>query len=172
MKKLLALLSFVSVCAVAQTKISNPKLDEIKSNDDFVYSHYYLVKVDPAATTIDLLTLEDINQTFPLPAVPYKRDVQYGSWLKDDTSCLNTRAKVLVRDSAHPVTFTPNGCNVTTGDWNDPYTGRLHTSANDIQIDHVVALKNAYMTGAHEWNFKKRCLYANFLGNNFHLLKT
>ncbi len=26
------------------------------------------------------------------------------------------------------------------------------------------------MTGGHEWNFLKRCLYANYLGNKFHLI--
>lgn len=144
----------------------------LKSDEDFVYSNYYKIKVDPAAEKIDLLSFENIGERFPLPVEPYKRDQHFGGWLRDDTptSCLNTRAKVLIRDSKVPPTFTPNGCTVQTGHWDDPYTARLHTAAKDIQIDHVVALKNAYMTGAHEWNFAKRCLYANYMGNRFHLL--
>ena len=68
------------------------------------------------------------------------------------------------------MSFNAGGCTVERGHWNDPYTARVHTRASDIQIDHLVALKNAYMTGAHEWDFKKRCLYANYMGNSFHLL--
>jgi hypothetical protein len=169
-KKLFALLSLLSVYAVAAHATSTKDFTEITSNDDFKYSHYYMVKVDPVAASIDLLNFDDINQTFPLPAVPYNRDGQYGSWLTDENSCLNTRAKVLARDSSSPVTYLPNGCTVDKGEWNEPYTGRLHTSSRQIQIDHVVPLKNSYMNGGHEWEPAKRCLYANYLGNNFHLL--
>jgi hypothetical protein len=184
-KKLFALLSLVSVFAIpafalnAKATSANvlPAQDtskadfiEITSNDDFKYTHYYMVKIDPAATSVDLLTFDDIQQTFPLPAVPYNRANQYGSWLADENSCLNTRAKVLARDSAAPVTYLPNGCTVDKGTWNEPYTGNLHTSSKSIQIDHVVPLKNSYMNGGHEWEPAKRCLYANYLGNNFHLL--
>ncbi len=143
-----------------------------KSDEDFNYPDYYRVKEDPRLQFINLLVFDHINEKFPMPAVPYNRDSQFGGWLRDTTdgTCLNTRGKVLVRDSSTNVSYAPNGCTVDTGTWNDHYTARLHTNAKDIQIDHVVALKNAYMTGAHEWDFKKRCLYANYLGNSFHLL--
>ncbi len=144
----------------------------LKSDEDFIYNNYYKVKIDPIGSTINLLQFETVNETFPLPAVPYKREVHFGGWLRDvtETTCLNTRGQVLVRDSVSTVTYTTNGCTVQSGQWDDPYTARPHLLAKDIQIDHLVALKNAYMTGAHEWNFAKRCLYANYLGNKFHLL--
>lgn len=143
-----------------------------KSDEDFNYPDYYQIHVDPRLQNIDMLAFDHITEKFPMPAVPYNRDLHFGGWLRDSgvDSCLNTRGKVLIRDSSSSVTFFPNGCAVETGSWNDPYTARLHTHSKDIQIDHVVALKNAYMTGAHEWDFKKRCLYGNFLGNNFHLM--
>lgn len=158
-----------------------------KSGEDFdTYQSYYKIKTplvnesadgdvnDPDAdpTSINMLSFVKINKKFPMPAVPYNRDNHFGGWLRDEGegSCLNVRAKVLIRDSEKPVTFSPSGCTVATGEWNDPYTARLHTKASDIQIDHVVALKNTYMTGAHEWDFPKRCLYANFMGNKFHLM--
>ena len=116
--------------------------------------------------------MDTIPEKFPLPAEPYDRAKQFGGWLVDTSgkSCMNTRAFVLVRDSVTPVTMTANHCTVSTGSWNDPYTGQPHLTAASIQIDHVVALKNAYMTGAHQWDQAKRCLYANYMGNNFHLL--
>lgn len=169
MKKFfLAVILLVSYSASANSSL----VSILKSDEDFNYPDYYQVKEDPRLQNINLLVFEHFSEKFPLPAVPYNRDAQFGGWLRDSTSgtCLNTRGIVLVRDSASDVTYTPNGCTVNSGNWNDPYTARLHTSAKDIQIDHVVALKNAYMTGAHEWDFKKRCLYANFLGNDFHLL--
>lgn len=155
-----------------QTYGSRSAVGILKSDEDFIYSNYYKVRVDPRAETIDLLHLENIEETFPLPAEPYKRDVHFGGWLRDNRadSCLNTRGHVLVRDSVTPPTFSSNKCTVQTGKWDDPYTARPHLKASEIQIDHLVALKNAYMTGAHEWNFAKRCLYANYMGNKFHLL--
>lgn len=142
------------------------------SGEDFNYSEYYEIKETPEAGFINLLNHRHVQKSFPMPAAPYNRDRHFGGWLRDDTeeSCLNTRAKVLIRDSQKDVTLAASGCSVESGEWDDPYTGRLHFKASDIQIDHLVALKNAYMTGAHEWNFEKRCLYSNYMGNAFHLL--
>lgn len=163
---------FIVLAVLLLTAPTYAQLSALKSDEDFIYSNYYKVRVDPRAEIVDLLHFETIEETFPLPAEPYKRDVHFGGWLRDNTadSCLNTRAKVLVRDSVTPVTFSANHCTVTKGTWDDPYTARPHLNAHDIQIDHLVALKNAYMTGAFEWNFAKRCLYANYMGNKFHLL--
>ncbi|MFV8258168.1 HNH endonuclease family protein [Bdellovibrio bacteriovorus] len=102
----------------------------------------------------------------------YDRAKHFGGWLNDhrDDNCHNTRAKVLMRDSEVPVGFASNGCTVSTGQWQDPYGDRQYSRASDIQIDHFVPLKNAYISGAHKWNRVKRCLYSNYLGNEFHLL--
>jgi hypothetical protein len=63
-----------------------------------------------------------------------------------------------------------NRCRVESGEWLEPYAGIRHFRATDVQIDHVVALKNAYISGGSRWNFLGRCLFANYLGNDFHLL--
>lgn len=176
MKKFLVLIVLASTQVFASTFSD---FLELRNDDPFIYSKYYRVGVQTAveqdstqfeAASINLLNFVTVNQTFPLPSLPYNRDKHYGSWLRDTDGCLNTRAKVLVRDSANQVTFAANGCTVEKGDWNDPYTGKLHTLSKDIQIDHLVALKNSYMSGAHEWTPAKRCLYANYMGNNFHLI--
>ena len=103
----------------------------------------------------------------------YHRQLQFGRWINDpdDKTCFNTRALVLLRDSDKNVVFkTTNHCSVDKGSWNDPYTGKTFDQTAFIQIDHVVPLKNAYMSGAYKWDFKTRCLYANYLGNDYHLL--
>lgn len=142
------------------------------SDEDFHYSEFYRVREKAQGGSINLMNIEHVSQDFPIPERPYNRDRDFGGWLRDETpeSCLNTRGKVLVRDSQGEVGYSSNGCTVYTGEWDDPYTGRMHYDSREIQIDHLVALKNAYMTGAHEWDQAKRCLYANYMGNDFHLL--
>lgn len=108
-----------------------------------------------------------------LPFEKYNRTHHFGRWINDpeDDTCFNTRAKVLIRDSEIPVSFKEkNHCVVDRGDWAEPYVGTEITSSGEIQIDHMVPLKNAYISGAWKWDYQARCLYANFMGNRFHLL--
>ncbi len=121
---------------------------------------------------LSLLSFKHHDENYGDVGEPYNRGKHFGSWVDDprDRECLNTRAKVLVRDSATKVKFRQNGCTVDSGKWLDPYGGRTYSRASDIQIDHFVPLKNAYISGAWKWDRVKRCLYSNFLGNNFHLL--
>lgn len=103
-------------------------------------------------------------------AVPYNRSAHFGAWKNQSNSCLNTRAVVLKRDSQVPVKMRSSGCTVDSGLWSDPYSGRDYRNASDIQIDHFVPLKNAYINGAHSWSRSKRCVYTNFRGDREHLL--
>ena len=91
------------------------------------------------------------------------------SYYKSSQKTWHTRGKVLKRDSLSRIDVN-SSCRVTHGEWHDPYTNRYISNARDIQIDHVVALSNAYKSGAFEWAENKRCLYANYMGNDFHLL--
>lgn len=103
----------------------------------------------------------------------YERKNQFGRWVNDpnDDVCYNTRAKVLLRDSDKAVIFRDNNhCVIDSGEWKDPYTGTTYTSAQDVQIDHFVPLKNAYKSGANNWSYKARCLYANYMGYDYHLM--
>jgi hypothetical protein len=109
----------------------------------------------------------------PAPKQAYDRVGHFGRWINDpnDETCYNTRSKVLIRDSKTPVSFrSQNHCVVDRGQWNEPYKGQKVIQSSGIQIDHMVPLKNAYISGAWQWNFQTRCMYANFMGNNFHLI--
>ncbi len=162
----------VLALSTADYKIHRQISADLQGDDSFRYSDYYQVKEDPRLQNINLLVLSHIQADFPYPSTPYNRKAQFGAWIKDrtDGTCMDTRGKVLVRDSKSNVTYRPNGCTVASGDWDDPYSGKQFSSAADIQIDHFVPLKNAYMTGGFEWNQRKRCLYANYMGNAFHLI--
>jgi hypothetical protein len=122
---------------------------------------------------VNLLRWNQYNYDMPVPTEKYMRKLHFGRWINDptDESCMNTRARVLVRDSKGDVTYR-NGktCVVEDGKWDDPYTNTELTSSRQIQIDHMVPLKNAYMSGAFGWDYKLRCLYANYMGMREHLV--
>lgn len=125
-----------------------------------------------SAGNLFLLNFEFHPQKNADPSEAYNRKQHFGTWIVDrrNENCLSTRGQVLVRDSSVPVQLSRSGCTVASGHWADPYGARDYTASADIHIDHFVPLKNAYLSGAHKWNYQKRCLYANFLGNSFHLL--
>lgn len=150
-----------------------PKIEILPlATEDYKYNQYFQINENSRTGFINLLNLENIKRPFPLPNIPYNRREQFGTWIhpKDDNSCLNVRGLVLVRDADAAVSYSADGCTVISGAWDDPYTASTFVLAREIQIDHFVPLKNAYMTGGYEWDADKRCLYANYLGNNFHLL--
>jgi len=76
----------------------------------------------------------------------------------------NTRAKVLIAESLTAVHFSSTGKSVTTGRWLSLYDGEIWTRASDVDIDHVVALGEAWRSGAWNWTAARRQAYANDLG--------
>lgn len=129
--------------------------------------------IDPLLSDVNLLSWVEHRQAPPVPSEKYVRARHFGSWidLPNDNTCFNVRGLVLVRDSKTPITVIPNDpCFIGKGLWLDPYTNNQYGDAKDLQIDHVVPLKAAYIAGAYKWTWKQRCAYANFMGNTKHLL--
>ncbi len=93
----------------------------------------------------------------------YSRD-QFGSAWKDvDHNGCDTRNDILQRDFTTVVLASGN-CKVIGGTWTDPYSNESYTfleQPSGAQIDHVVALKNAWEMGADMWSADKREQYAN-----------
>jgi len=50
---------------------------------------------------------------------------------------------VLKRDGTNVV--TDDACKATSGTWVSPYDGGSWTAASDVDIDHMVPLKNAWI---------------------------
>ncbi|MEQ1722493.1 MAG: HNH endonuclease family protein [Pseudobdellovibrio sp.] len=157
--------NFVSIDLVADNTASISIVKSFNSIVKLVQANYY-----------SLLNWHTYSRSPKNMEIPnYNRLEQFGRWINDpnDDTCYNTRAKVLVRDSDKTVIFKDtNHCVVDGGYWQDPYTDQPFTNAKDIQIDHLVPLKNAYMSGASKWSFRARCLYANYLGAEFHLISS
>ncbi len=102
--------------------------------------------------------------------VEYDRD-DWKHWRDEDGDCQDTRQEVLIRDSEIPVTFkTEAECKVASGRWTCLYTGEVFTDPGKLDVDHVVPLGNANMSGGWEWDADRKAAYANDLGNPQHLL--
>ncbi|ONI82312.1 hypothetical protein ALI22I_40035 [Saccharothrix sp. ALI-22-I] len=91
----------------------------------------------------------------------YSRDL-FPHWSTVSGSC-NTRETVLKRDGTNVV--TDSSCAATSGRWFSPYDGATWTLASDVDIDHVVALAEAWRSGASSWTTARRQSFANDLTN-------
>ena len=96
----------------------------------------------------------------------YDRDRKFGdAWIDVDGNGCDTRNDILARDFAS-ITRT-DGCLIYKGVLKDKYTGerirftRGQTTSLAVQVDHVVALHNAWMTGAHKLSYSMRVAFAN-----------
>ena len=89
---------------------------------------------------------------------------QFGrAWIDVDSNGCGTRDDILNRDLRR---VTKSGwCVVTSGVLKDPYTAQsiyfVRGGASEVDIDHVVALSNAWQTGAANWPYAKRVALAN-----------
>lgn len=92
----------------------------------------------------------------------YDRD-RFGYPADRDGDGCDTRADVLQRDSLTPAQVDPSGCQVKAGDWYSSYDAITHTDPADVQIDHVVALKEAHDSGAWAWGPERLTAYGNDL---------
>jgi hypothetical protein len=105
--------------------------------------------------------LKALNVREPEQDGTYDRETHFAGWRDADGDCLNTRDEVLKRDSKSP----PNsGCDIEVGQWVSLYDGRTITSAVELEIDHLVALKEAWVSGAWQWTKERRDAFANDLG--------
>lgn len=99
----------------------------------------------------------------------YARSKFSSGWGKiemNGRSC-DLRNYILTRDLKNITRSSKNWCHVTSGVLNDPYTGatinfvRGVGTSNAVQIDHVVALSNAWSTGAQNLTSASRFSLAN-----------
>jgi hypothetical protein len=100
------------------------------------------------------------------PRTGYTRDRFGPAWADVDRNGCDTRNDVLNRDLTNKQ-WRPRTreCVVIEGDVTSPYTAvRLHftkPAASAVQIDHVVALADAWQTGAASWDDGRRTRFAN-----------
>jgi len=96
-------------------------------------------------------------------AASYDRAL-FQHWIDADGDGCDTRSEVLQAESTTAVTFS-SGCTVATGQWNSWYDGGRWTNASDVDIDHLVPLKESWDSGANRWTAETRGRYANDLAD-------
>lgn len=127
------------------------------------------------ATAEEIATAKTLLPTLPVvhqDSSGYNRTEQFGkAWAYDAAgnertghSACNTRNEILHRDLTN---ITADRCKVLTGTLDDPYTGTLidfvqgKDTSMEVQIEHIVALNDAWGSGAREWSQQQRLAFAN-----------
>ena len=119
---------------------------------------------DPAVWQAGLDATNTIKTAKARPG-GYDRERYFGGWASNGCGSATTRDTILARDLKGAVK-NPK-CQVTSGTLSDPYTGRTiqfrrgRNTSSAVQIDHVVALLDAWESGARDWDQAKRVEYAN-----------
>ncbi len=116
--------------------------------------------IDKNVAISNLDTLEVKGRS---PKTNYERSQFGNGWSTNDDGC-DTRNKILKRDLSE--TTQNDKCQILTGKLTDPYSSKeiIFSRANNssaIQIDHVVALSDAWQKGAQQLSYEKRVELAN-----------
>ncbi|MDO9408721.1 HNH endonuclease family protein [Patulibacter sp.] len=85
-------------------------------------------------------------------------------WVDADGDGCNARNEVLIEEA----TTRPSvgsGCALSGGRWTSYYDGASWTDPQDLDIDHMVPLAEAWDSGARTWSAAERQSYANDLGD-------
>lgn len=126
----------------------------------------------PTQQAADATQALEVLSTIPVkgraPKTGYSRD-QFGqAWADVDRNGCDTRNDMLRRDLTD-LALKPDtrDCVVLSGILNDPYTATLinflrgTNTSPDVQIDHVVALSDAWQKGAQQLTEAQRLSFAN-----------
>ena len=114
----------------------------------------------PASTVLHQLPVKG-----RAPKTGYSRAQFGGGWAMDG-GC-DVRERILARDLTGVTVRSGTDCAVLSGTLNDPYTGNvIHftrgpNTSSDVQIDHVVALGDAWQKGAQQLSPSQRAQLYN-----------
>jgi hypothetical protein len=129
--------------------------------------------VGDAGTAAELTKLDTLPIKGRAPKTGYDRELFGPAWSDDVTvtdghNGCDTRNDILRRDLTDIVVEPgTNGCVVLSGTLNDPYTAttiefhRGRGTSREVQIDHVVAMSDAWQKGAQQWDEATRRNFAN-----------
>ncbi|RNL83677.1 HNH endonuclease family protein [Halostreptopolyspora alba] len=110
--------------------------------------------LEKARSQLDELTVRSAED------VPgYSRDL-FPHWSVAEDNC-TSRELVLQRDGEG--VQVGDDCYPTSGTWTSPFDGEVTDDPSEVSIDHFVALKEAWDSGASEWSTSQREEFANDL---------
>lgn len=154
----IVLILSLSACVVLDFGYLTPSTDPVITKPPTVQA--------PASSALALL--ESVPVKGRAPKTGYARSEFGQSWADVDRNGCDTRNDILNRDLASK-TYRPGtrNCIVLTGTLYDPYTGksisfvRGQQTSQAVQIDHVVAMNDAWQKGAQQLTLAQRTAFAN-----------
>lgn len=120
------------------------------------------VALPPSAPSAKRSTvaLAQLAVAAPGPRAGYTRAMFGSGWDTIGNRC-DTRETVLERDASRVT--VDDQCRAVSGRWRSYYDGRIVRSSGKLDIDHIVPLANAWISGARAWTAKRREAFANDL---------
>lgn len=132
-----------------EEKIVTPAVAESSQNEDSTHSSVLAKEV-----------LEQLEIKGRAPKTGYNREEFYKTWPKIEGCSL--RQRIIRREVGESAVLDSDQCTVLSGEFDEPYTGShlvFHEKSEfskGIQIDHVVALSDAWQKGAQNKTAEER----------------
>jgi hypothetical protein len=137
-------------------------------------------QASPSATPTDLppdsikqiplgQALSLLHDAPTMPSDGYERE-KFDVWNDADGDGCDTRHEVLIEEAVHAPKVTQPGCKLAGGAWYSPYDGLSLRDTDQIQIDHMVPLHEAWISGARDWSHDRLVAYGNYLTDPSHLI--
>ena len=108
----------------------------------------------PAVIAI-LMALAPVSVLAEGTTIEYNRS-EWTHWIQDDDDCQDLRQEVLIEESIITPITTLDGCKVQRGLWWDLFTGAYFSDPTELDIDHLVPLKEAHLSGGWQWDHDKK----------------
>lgn len=123
---------------------------------------------DVLAETVEARLAKEVLYELPVkgraPKTDYKRSQFGDGWISIDGCSVRN---IVLAKQLLDVKLDGNNCTVLSGTLHGPYSGRVieftrgADTSDDVQIDHVVALSDAWQKGAQTLEFDARVQFAN-----------
>jgi len=122
----------------------------------------------PTSGAGNLAELLAMVPTAPEQRAGYDRSL-FVHWIDADGDGCDTRREVLIAESLTTVTIGAS-CAISGGSWLSLYDELSFTDPSGLDIDHVVALAEAWDSGAYGWSADRRKRFANDLDVTWSLI--
>lgn len=161
------LVTVTSTSEVVTSPTGTPSAEPTDDSDDAAGTgDTGVASSDDDAVVAALATLDTLEVKGRAPKTGYDRALFGQAWADVDRNGCDTRNDILARDLTD-ITYKDGTCRVLTGTLDDPYTGqninfvRGQDTSTAVQIDHLVALSDAWQKGAQQLSPERREQLAN-----------
>jgi hypothetical protein len=131
------------------------------------FSSSYAESTQSISSTNYRKMVESLKVKGKFSKVYYKREFFGKPWFDIDNNNCDTRNDILKRDLKDSIVSNQDSCTVLSGFLKDPYSGKEVTftrgikSSFDVQIDHIVPLADAWLSGGDQLNRGLLLTFAN-----------